>query len=140
MLGGMALAAISYYPLFAWMSDIVAQEGTLVDGVYLLTTTGTVKLAFICILLVTFAAMAYGPIAAFLVELFPTKIRYTSLSIPYHFANGVFGGCAPFVATWLGAITHSNFSGIFYPITLAALTVIIGAIYLPETKGRAIMD
>jgi MFS family permease len=140
MLGGMALAAIFYYPLFAWMSDIVDQEGTLIGDAYFLTMTGKVQLAFICTCLVTFAAMAYGPIAAFLVELFPTKIRYTSLSIPYHFANGVFGGCAPFVATWLGAVTHSNFAGIFYPIALAAITVIVGAIYLPETKGRALMD
>lgn len=140
MLGGMALAAIFYYPLFAWMSDIVGKEGTMVNGAVQLTNWGKIELAFICCLLVTFAAMAYGPIAAFLVELFPTKIRYTSLSIPYHFANGVFGGCAPFVATWLGAATHSNFAGIFYPITLAAITVIVGIIYLPETKGRPIMD
>jgi len=140
MLGGMALAAIFYYPLFAWMSDIVGKEGTMVDGAVQLTNWGKMELAFICCLLVTFAAMAYGPIAAFLVELFPTKIRYTSLSIPYHFANGVFGGCAPFVATWLGAVTHSNFAGIFYPITLAAITVIVGIIYLPETKGKPIMD
>ena len=140
MLGGMALAAIFYYPLFAWMSDIVGKEGTMVDGAVQLTNWGKIELAFICCILVTFAAMAYGPIAAFLVELFPTKIRYTSLSIPYHFANGVFGGCAPFVATWLGAATHSNFAGIFYPITLAAITVIVGIIYLPETKGRPIMD
>jgi MFS family permease len=140
MLGGMALAAVFYYPLFSWMSIIVDKEGTLIRDAVYLTFYGQCQLAFICILLVTFAAMAYGPIAAFLVELFPTKIRYTSLSIPYHFANGVFGGCAPFVATWLGAITHSNFSGIFYPITLAAITVIVGVIYLPETKGRAIVD
>ena len=140
MLGGMALAAIFYYPLFAWMSDIVDQEGTLVNDAYQLTLKGKVQLAFICTCLVTFASMAYGPIAAFLVELFPTKIRYTSLSVPYHFANGIFGGCAPFVATWLGAVTHSNFAGIFYPIALAASTVIIGMIYLPETKGRALMD
>ena len=140
MLGGMALAAIFYYPLFAWMSDIVGKEGTMVNGAVQLTNWGKIELAFICCLLVTFAAMAYGPIAAFLVELFPTKIRYTSLSIPYHFANGVFGGCAPFVATWLGAATHSNFAGIFYPITLATITVIVGIIYLPETKGKPIMD
>ncbi len=140
MLGGMALAALGYYPLFSWMSTIVAQEGTMTNGVIFLNWTGKFELAFICSLLVTFAAMAYGPIAAFLVELFPTKIRYTSLSIPYHFANGVFGGCAPFVATWLGAVTHSNFAGLFYPIALAALTVIIGMIYLPETKGRALSD
>ena len=140
MLGGMALAALGYYPLFSWMSTIVAQEGTMTNGAIFLNWTGKFELAFICSLLVTFAAMAYGPIAAFLVELFPTKIRYTSLSIPYHFANGVFGGCAPFVATWLGAVTHSNFAGLFYPIALAALTVIIGMIYLPETKGRALSD
>ena len=140
MLGGMALAALGYYPLFSWMSMIVAQEGTMVNGAIFLNWTGKLELAFICSLLVTFAAMAYGPIAAFLVELFPTKIRYTSLSIPYHFANGVFGGCAPFVATWLGAVTHSNFAGLFYPIVLAALTVVVGVIYLPETKGRALSD
>ena len=140
MLGGMALAALGYYPLFSWMSTIVAEEGTLTNGAIFLTWTGKLELAFICSLLVSFAAMAYGPIAAFLVELFPTKIRYTSLSIPYHFANGVFGGCAPFVATWLGAVTHSNFAGLFYPIALAALTVIVGVIYLPETKGKALSD
>ena len=140
MLGGMALAAVFYYPLFSWMATIVEQEGTLINDAVHLTLFGQCQLAFICMLLVTFAAMSYGPIAAFLVELFPTKIRYTSLSIPYHFANGVFGGCAPFVATWLGAVTHSNFAGLFYPIALAAMTVIVGIIYLPETKGRAIMD
>jgi len=140
MLGGMALAALGYYPLFSWMATIVSEEGTLINGSIFLTWTGKLELAFICSLLVSFAAMAYGPIAAFLVELFPTKIRYTSLSIPYHFANGVFGGCAPFVATWLGAVTHSNFAGLFYPIALAALTVIVGMIYLPETKGRALSD
>jgi MFS family permease len=140
MLGGMALAALGYYPLFSWMSTIVAHEGKMVNGAIFLNWTGKLELAFICSLLVTFAAMAYGPIAAFLVELFPTKIRYTSLSIPYHFANGVFGGCSPFVATWLGAVTHSNFAGLFYPIALATLTVIIGMIYLPETKGKALSD
>jgi MFS family permease len=140
MLGGMALAALGYYPLFSWMANIVSEEGTLINGSIFLTWTGKLELAFICSLLVSFAAMAYGPIAAFLVELFPTKIRYTSLSIPYHFANGVFGGCAPFVATWLGAVTHSNFAGLFYPIALATLTVVLGVIYLPETKGRSLSD
>lgn len=140
MMTGMALAALFYYPLFAWMAEIVELEGTLVNGAYQISFLGKCQLALVCGLLVSFAAMAYGPIAAFLVELFPTKIRYTSLSIPYHLANGVFGGCAPFVATWLGSITHSNFSGIFYPIFLAALCFIIGVIYLPETKGRPIKD
>ena len=135
MMTGMACAAIFYYPLFYWMSVIVDQEGTMDNDVVTLTMLGKVQLAFICSILVTFAALAYGPIAAFLVELFPTNIRYTSLSIPYHVANGIFGGCAPFVATWLGAMTHSNFSGIFYPISLAAITFMVGMIYLPETKG-----
>jgi hypothetical protein len=66
--------------------------------------------------------------------------RFEYSSRATHFANRIFGGCAPFVATWLGAVTHSNFAGIFYPIALAASTVIIGMIYLPETKGRALMD
>jgi len=135
MMTGMACAAIFYYPLFYWMSVIVDQEGTMVNDVVMLTFMGKAQLAIICSILVTFAALAYGPIAAFLVELFPTNIRYTSLSIPYHVANGIFGGCAPFVATWLGAMTHSNFSGIFYPISLASMTFIVGMIYLPETKG-----
>ncbi|RVU24246.1 MFS transporter [Sandaracinomonas limnophila] len=140
MMTGMACAALFYYPLFYWMSEIVSNEGNQVGEVIYLSMSGKVQLAFICTLLVTFAALAYGPIAAFLVELFPTNIRYTSLSVPYHFANGVFGGCAPFVATYLGTVTHSNFAGIFYPISLAALTFVVGVIYLPETKGRALSE
>ncbi|MCY7352857.1 MAG: MHS family MFS transporter [Cytophagaceae bacterium] len=89
---------------------------------------------------VLFATMAYGPIAAFLVELFPTKIRYTSLSIPYHFANGVFGGCSPFVATWLASMTGSKFAGIYYPMGLAALTFVVGMVFLKETKGKKLRD
>ncbi len=96
-----------------------------------------IALIFVQIL---FATMAYGPIAAFLVEVFPTKIRYTSLSVPYHFANGVFGGCSPFVATWLGTLTGSKFAGIFYPMFLAALTVGIGYFFLKETKGKPLRD
>jgi MFS family permease len=140
MLGGMLLAAIFYYPLFKLMEIVVNLEGTLVGKTIELTMSGKVFLVGICFVLVIFATMAYGPIAAFLVELFPTKIRYTSLSIPYHFANGVFGGCAPFVATYIGASTGSRYAGLFYPIFLAAMTVIIGGIFLKETKGKKILD
>ena len=85
-------------------------------------------LVFFQILLVT---MVYGPIAAFLVELFPTRIRYSSMSLPYHVGNGIFGGLTPFVATALAAAGGaSKFNGLFYPIAIATLTLIIGSIFL----------
>lgn len=91
-----------------------------------------VGLVFFQILLVT---MVYGPIAAFLVELFPTKIRYTSMSLPYHVGNGVFGGLVPFIATLIASFSGSTpLSGLWYPIGIAALSFIIGAIYLSNKK------
>ena len=91
-----------------------------------------VFLIFFQILLVT---MVYGPIAAFLVELFPTKIRYTSMSLPYHVGNGVFGGLVPFIATLIASFSGSTpLSGLWYPIGIAALSFIIGAIYLSNKK------
>ena len=91
-----------------------------------------IALIFFQILLVT---MVYGPIAAFLVELFPTKIRYTSMSLPYHVGNGVFGGLVPFIATLIASFAGSNpLSGLWYPIGIAALSFVIGAIYLSNKK------
>ena len=91
-----------------------------------------VALIFFQILLVT---MVYGPIAAFLVELFPTKIRYTSMSLPYHVGNGVFGGLVPFIATLIASFSGSTpLSGLWYPIGIAALSFVIGAIYLSNKK------
>jgi len=87
-----------------------------------------VALVFFQILLVT---MVYGPIAAFLVELFPTKIRYTSMSLPYHIGNGVFGGLVPFIATLVASFPGSTpLSGLWYPIGIAALSCLIGVVYL----------
>jgi MFS family permease len=87
-----------------------------------------VWLVFIQILFVT---MVYGPIAAFLVELFPTKIRYTSMSLPYHVGNGVFGGLTPFIATLLTTIyTGDKLVGLWYPICVAAVCLLIGVIYV----------
>jgi MHS family proline/betaine transporter-like MFS transporter len=93
-----------------------------------------VGLIFIQLVLVT---MVYGPIAAFLVELFPTKIRYTSMSLPYHIGNGVFGGLTPLIATSLYAYSKTEASpegdpyvGLLYPIAVAAITFIIGMIFL----------
>ncbi|HZH96064.1 MAG TPA: MFS transporter [Flavisolibacter sp.] len=87
-------------------------------------------------LMVFFVTMVYGPIAAFLVELFPTRIRYTSMSLPYHIGNGVFGGLVPFVATLITTIPGTNhLSGLWYPIGVAALCLVIGTLYLSNKKS-----
>lgn len=89
------------------------------------------KMILLVAVMVLFVTMVYGPIAAFLVELFPTKIRYTSMSLPYHIGNGVFGGLVPFIATLITTIPGTNYlSGLWYPIGIAALCLIIGALYL----------
>ncbi|MBB2146151.1 MFS transporter [Pedobacter sp. LMG 31464] len=97
-----------------------------------------VGLVFFQILLVT---MVYGPIAAFLVELFPTKIRYTSMSLPYHVGNGVFGGLVPFIATLIASFAGSTpLSGLWYPIGIATLSFIIGAVYLSNKRDENVND
>ncbi len=88
--------------------------------------------------LVTMAAMIYGPIAAFLVELFPTRIRYTSLSLPYNVSNGIIGGLQPLVSFGIVTATGDIFAGLWYPIAVAAICFIVGAIFLPETKDRTL--
>ncbi len=87
---------------------------------------------------VIFVTMVYGPIAAFLVESFPAKIRYSALSLPYHIGNGVFGGLVPLVCVWIPAATGNPFDGLYYPIAIAGLTFIIGSIFLRETVNRKI--
>ena len=84
--------------------------------------------------LVLLVAMVYGPIAATLVELFPTRIRYTSLSLPYHFGNGWFGGLLPSMAFAMVAATGDIFYGLWYPVSVAGLSFIIGVLYIPETR------
>lgn len=97
-----------------------------------------VALIFFQILFVT---MVYGPIAAFLVEIFPTKIRYTSMSLPYHLGNGVFGGLTPFIAVLLGTIyTADPLVGLWYPISIAALSMVIGAMYLSNKIDSNVND
>ncbi len=89
------------------------------------------KMVGIVFILILYVTMVYGPIAAFLVELFPTKIRYTSMSLPYHIGNGVFGGLTPFIATLLAFIyTDNKVAGLMYPIIVATVCMIIGAIYI----------
>jgi MHS family proline/betaine transporter-like MFS transporter len=103
-----------------------------------------ITLVFIQVLFVT---MVYGPIAAFLVELFPTRIRYTSMSLPYHIGNGIFGGLVPLIATslYIASKTESNpagdpFAGLWYPIIVAAITFVIGMIFLSNKKKGEVME
>ena len=89
-------------------------------------------------ILVIYVTMVYGPIAAMLVELFPTRIRYTSMSLPYHIGNGWFGGFLPATAFAIVAATGNIYSGLWYPIVVAAITLVIGMLFVPETKDRDI--
>jgi MFS family permease len=89
----------------------------------------------ILVIMVIYVTMVYGPIAAFLVEMFPTKIRYTSMSLPYHIGNGWFGGILPLLATAIVAATGDIYAGLWYPIIVAVMTLIIGSLFLKDTKG-----
>jgi MFS family permease len=88
----------------------------------------------LCTLLVIYVTMVYGPIAAWLVELFPARIRYTSMSLPYHIGNGWFGGFLPVTSFAIVAATGNIYSGLWYPIAVAGMTIVIGALFLRETK------
>ena len=88
------------------------------------------------VILVLYVTMVYGPIAAWLVELFPARIRYSSMSLPYHIGNGWFGGFLPTVSFALVALTGDIYYGLWYPIIVCLLTVVIGAAFLPETRGK----
>lgn len=122
MLGGMLLAALTYYPIYQGMTHF-AEAGD------------TGMLVLMVFLQVIYVTMVYGPIAAFLVEMFPTNIRYTSMSLPYHIGNGVFGGLVPLIGTALVASTGNSYAGLVYPIAVALITVVIGGILIKEQRG-----
>ncbi len=118
MIAGFALAVITYWPVFTLL------------GVYKENPVILTILVWYMVILVT---MVYGPIAAFLVEFFPARIRYTSMSLPYHIGNGVFGGGVPFIATLLAAtFTGIPLVGLAYPIAVAALGVVVGGLGVRE--------
>jgi MFS family permease len=117
MTAGFLLAVATYWPVFTWM-------GTFKDNPFILGI-----LVFYMVILVT---MVYGPIAAFLVELFPARIRYTSMSLPYHVGNGVFGGLVPAAGASIAAYTGIALSGLFYPMGIAALGVVVSLAFLRE--------
>src|SRR5687767_2851886 len=98
------------------------------------------KLILLVFIQVFFVTMVYGPIAAYLVEAFPAKIRYTSLSLPYHIGNGVFGGLLPVIGLSVVANTGNIYAGLYYPIIVATLTFIVGSLLLRETKHTLIWD
>jgi MFS family permease len=101
-------------------------------------TGNNLKVVGILLILVIYVTMVYGPIAAALVELFPTRIRYTSMSLPYHIGNGWFGGLLPATAFAMVAQTGDIYYGLWYPIIIALATFVIGLIFVPETKDRDI--
>ncbi len=99
------------------------------------------KFVGLVFLLILYVTMVYGPIAAFLVELFPTRIRYTSMSLPYHIGNGVFGGLVPFIGLLLTTTYPKDpLVGLWYPIGIAALCFIIGVVYLRNKIDKDVMD
>ena len=116
------------------VTTTVKADGTTTVKKELYPDAGTRwKMTGLIALMVLFVTMVYGPIAAFLVELFPTRIRYTSMSLPYHIGNGVFGGLVPFVATLLTTLPQADhLTGLWYPIGIAAVCFIIGALYVRE--------
>ncbi len=114
---GFALAVVTYIPVFTWL-------GTFKDNPFMLGV-----LVFYMVILVT---MVYGPIAAFLVELFPARIRYTSMSLPYHVGNGVFGGLVPAAGASIAALTGIALGGLFYPMAVAAVGVVVSLVGLRE--------
>jgi hypothetical protein len=90
----------------------------------------------LCAYLVVLVTMVYGPIAAWLVELFPTRIRYSSMSLPYHIGNGWFGGFLPVTSFAIVAATGNIYNGLWYPVVVAVMTAVIGTLFLRETKDR----
>lgn len=121
MMAGNLLAALLWIPIFHAMSANADPVRPVVLG----------ALVFVQVL---FVAMTYGPIAAYLVEAFPAKIRYTSLSLPYHLGNGWFGGFTPFIAASATAATGNRYAGLWYPIGVTLMTALVGTLFARETN------
>ena len=133
---GTALVAAAQAAGYPKANDPSILKTPTIGGV--LSDSRALGAAGILFVLVIFVTMVYGPIAALLVELFPTRIRYTGMSLPYHLGNGWFGGFLPPTAFAIVASTGNIFAGLWYPIVVAAMTFIIGMLFLPETKDRDI--
>lgn len=117
-----------------------AEVLTYTDFAGLLNNPAAWKLILLIFIQVIFVTMVYGPIAAYLVEAFPARIRYTALSLPYHIGNGVFGGLLPLIGLSIVAKTGNIYAGLYYPIAIAAVTFIVGSLLLKETNSVLIWD
>jgi MFS family permease len=113
---------------------------TYVDFGHLVSNPVAWKLILLVFIQVLFVTMVYGPIAAYLVEAFPARIRYTALSLPYHIGNGVFGGLLPTIGLVVIAQTGNIYAGLYYPIAIAGITFIVGSLLLRDTRDVRIWD
>jgi MFS family permease len=127
ILGGMLLAAITYYPLYLWLGT-VTQPGNINYPIAV----------FIIFILVCYVGMVYGPVGAFLAEFFPSRIRYTSVSVPYHIGNGWGGGLVPFITSAAFAATGSVGYALIYPIVVPAVCFVLAVFLMPETRKISI--
>ena len=127
ILGGMLLAAITYYPLYLWLGT-VTQPGNINYPIAI----------FIIFILVCYVGMVYGPVGAFLAEYFPGRIRYTSVSVPYHIGNGWGGGLVPFITSAAFAATGSIGYALIYPIAVPAVCFVLALFLMPETRKISI--
>jgi MFS family permease len=143
MMGGCLLGALTYVPIFMAMKHFANPDGLPAANPAQLNPAAMVALL---VLQMVYVCMVYGPVAAFLVELFPTKIRYTSMSLPYHLGNGWFGGFLPLIATALTASAWAKrtlggdaiYAGLLYPIAVCVLSLIVSGLFIRETKDHKI--
>lgn len=140
MMTGCLIAALSYVPIYMGMSHYAGPITETAPGIMEALNPNIPMLTLLVFIQVMFVTMVYGPIAAFLVELFPTRIRYTSMSLPYHIGNGVFGGLTPFIATWVVASTGNIYAGLAYPIVVALITFVIGSLYIKDNRNVSMTD
>jgi len=129
ILGGMLLAAVTYYPLYAWLGS-ATQPGNINYPIAII----------IVAILVAYVGMVYGPIGAFLAEFFPARIRYTSVSVPYHIGNGWGGGLVPFITTAVYQATGSIGYALIYPIAVPAICFVLSLFLMPETRKMKIWE
>jgi MFS family permease len=140
LMSGMLLAVLTYRPIFGYFLE---HSIALDPGASVITLSKEMYWRFVGLvfLLILYVTMVYGPIAAFLVELFPTRIRYTSMSLPYHIGNGVFGGLVPFIGLLLStSFPEDPLVGLWYPIAITALCFVIGVLYLDNKADENVMD
>jgi MFS family permease len=129
ILGGMLLASLTYYPLYSWLGT-VTQPGNINYPIAI----------FIIVILVCYDGMVYGPIGAFLAEYFPGRIRYTSVSVPYHIGNGWGGGLVPLITTAAFQSTGSIGYALIYPIAVPAVCFVLALFLMPETREISIWE